>query len=108
MSHSPKYYKELEKPIIFIGNPRSGTTIISEIVMRHPDLGYPSQWHNSFPRSTSINYLRYIFHNAIWNISGQNKQLNKVGFVNKYVFRSSETYSIWTQNLEKDLDFERD
>lgn len=88
----------LKKPIIFIGNPRSGTTIISNIAMRHKDLGFPSNWHNVFPKSTAINYLRFLFQNYLWQIYSQHK----------YAFRSSENYNIWSQNLEQKLDFNRD
>lgn len=88
----------LKKPIIFIGNPRSGTTIISKIVMMHKDLGFPSNWHNAFPKSTWVNYLRYAFQNKLWSIYSNAK----------YAFRSSENYTIWSKNLEQDLDFGRD
>lgn len=88
----------LKKPIIFIGNPRSGTTIISNIAMRHKDLGFPSNWHNIFPKSLAINFLRFLFQNPFWEIYSQHK----------YAFRSSENYTIWSQNLEKELDFGRD
>ncbi len=84
----------LKKPIIFIGNPRSGTTIISNIAMRHRDLGFPSNWHNVFPRSTAINFLRFLFQNPFWQVFGNQK----------WAFRSSENYNIWTHNLEQELD----
>ncbi len=88
----------LKNPIIFIGNPRSGTTIISNIVMRHKDLGFPSNWHNVFPKSTTINFLRFLFQNPLWKVYGRQK----------WAFRSSENYNIWSYNLEQKLDFGRD
>lgn len=101
-------FKELERPIIFIGNPRSGTTIISEIVMRHKDIGYPSQYQNAFPRSTTVNYLRRVFDNKYWRIFGQKKQLNKVNPFNRFVFRTGENYTMWKAIVGPGIDFDRD
>ena len=66
----------IEKPIIFIGTGRSGTTIISEIVMRHRALAFPFNYQNIFFRNPKINLIRNIFDNKFWKIYGQKKQLN--------------------------------
>jgi hypothetical protein len=49
---------ELNKPIIFIGAPRSGTTIISEIIMRHPDIGFISNYDEKIPNYPILSLLR--------------------------------------------------
>ena len=108
MATEVTHYKALEKPIIFIGNPRSGTTIISEIVMRHKDIGFPSQYQNAFPKSTTVNYLRRVFDNKYWRIFGQKKQLNKVNPFNRFVFRTGENYTMWKAITEDSIDFDRD
>jgi hypothetical protein len=102
------HYKELERPIIFIGNPRSGTTIISEIVMRHKDIGFPSQYQNAFPKNTNINYIRRLFDNRYWRFFGQKKQLNKVNPMNRFFFRSGENYTMWKAITSENIDFDRD
>lgn len=97
----------IEKPIIFIGTGRSGTTIISEIVMRHRDLAFPFNYQNIFFRNPKINLIRNIFDNKFWKIYGQKKQLNKVSILNKYIFRPSEAYNMWDYLTGDDIDFSR-
>ncbi len=101
-------HTKLRKPIIFIGNPRSGTSVISEIVMRHKDIGYPSHYQNGFPRNTNINYFRRLFDNRFWRIQGQKKQLNKVNLINRFTFRTGENYPMWRAIVEEHIDFGRD
>ena len=107
MPKNVSQYKELEKPIIFIGNPRSGTSVISEIVMRHEDIGFPSQYQNAFKKKTSINLLRRLFDNGLWRIFGQKRQLNSVSLLNDIVFRTSENYPMWNDIVENHIDFAR-
>lgn len=107
MTEEVKYFKELDKPIIFIGNPRSGTSVISEIVMRNKVIGYPSQFQNRTLKRTNINYLRRLFDNSLWRIHGQKKQLNKVEFIGRYTFRSGENYPMWEAITEDHINFGR-
>ena len=102
-----KEIKELEQPIIFFGNPRSGTSVISEIAMRHKDIGYPSQYQNGLPKITAINYFRRFFDNRFWRIHGQKKQLNKVDFFSRITFRTGENYTVWKEITEDHIDFSR-
>jgi hypothetical protein len=98
----------LDKPIIFIGNPRSGTTIISEIIMRHKDLAFPSNWQNKFYKNSGINYFRLLFDNKLWRLYGQKKQINTVSVFNKYIFRPEESYPMWNYLTGPGVDFSRD
>jgi hypothetical protein len=84
----------IEKPIIFIGTGRSGTTVISGIIMRHRDLAFPSQYQNIFFMNPKINLVRNLFVNKFWKIYGQKKQLNKVSIINKYIFKPAEAYKM--------------
>ncbi len=98
----------LDRPIIFIGNPRSGTTIVSEIVMRHKDLAFPSNYQNKFYKSSNVNIIRLLFDNKFWRFHGQKKQINKVSFFNKYYFRPEESYPMWNYLTGPEVDFSRD
>lgn len=97
----------IEKPIIFIGSGRTGTTIISEIIMRHPDLAFPSNYQKFF-KSHLINLIRCVFDNKIWRNFGQKKQLNKVKFLNKYIFKPDEAYLMWSYLSSENINFSRD
>lgn len=102
-----KDYKELHDPIIFIGSGRSGTTIISEIIMRHPDLAYPSNYQEKYYKFSNVNTIRLIFDNKFWRLYGQKKQLNKVNILNAYYFRPAESYKMWNYLVGEDIDFSK-
>ena len=102
-----KDYKKLQKPIIFIGTGRSGTTIISEIIHRHPDLAYPSNYQNKFPSHPKVNLIRLLFDNPLWRIFGSKKQLNKLSSLNSYIFKADENYSMWAYLTGDTIDFSR-
>jgi omega-hydroxy-beta-dihydromenaquinone-9 sulfotransferase len=97
----------LQKPIIFIGTGRSGTSVISEIIMRHKDLAFPSQYQDKFYKYPKINLIRTLFENNYWRIFGQKKQLNKVSIINKIIFKPSEAYQMWKYLTGNDIDFSR-
>ena len=41
--------RQIDRPIFFIGMPRSGTTLLFATFAAHPDLGWFSQYHERFP-----------------------------------------------------------
>jgi len=97
----------MKKPIFFIGTGRSGTSVIFEIIMRHKDLAFPSQYQDKFYKYPQINFLRNLFDSEIWRIFGQKKQLNRVSILNKYIFKPSEAYQMWEYLTGNDIDFSR-
>ncbi|MEO8116058.1 MAG: sulfotransferase [Bacteroidota bacterium] len=99
--------KTLAKPLVFIGSGRSGSTVISEIIFRHEQLAWPSNYQDKFPASTSVNYLRRFFENKYWHIYGQKPQLNKVSIFNKFIFKPVEAYDFWEQITGNRIDFSR-
>ncbi|MEO7210683.1 MAG: sulfotransferase [Chitinophagaceae bacterium] len=99
--------KTLAKPLVFIGSGRSGSTVISEIIFRHEQLAWPSNYQDKFPASTSVNYFRRFFENKHWHIYGQKPQLNKVSFFNKFIFKPVEAYDFWEQITGDRIDFSR-
>ena len=99
--------ENIEKPLIFIGSGRSGTTIISEIVFRHESLAWPSNYQQNFPSLAPVSLLRIFFENRIWNLQGQKPQLNKVSGVNKFLFKPAEAYGFWEYLTGPDIDFSR-
>ena len=62
---------QIDKPIIFVGTGRSGTTIISEIIMRHPSLAYPSNYNAKSYKYPIISVIRFLFINNFYKIYGQ-------------------------------------
>lgn len=99
--------QKIFRPIIFIGTGRSGTSIISEIISRHKDLAFPSNYQNKFPQLNMINLARLLFQNKFWYIEGQKKQLNKVNFFNPIIFKDSEAYRMWDYITGPQTNFSR-
>lgn len=97
----------LEKPIIFIGTGRSGTTIISEAIMNHRDLAWPSNYQQYFPHNLKINYLRRITDNNYLRLIGNKRQLYNTNLINKILFKPCECYTMWQQLVGNDIDFSR-
>ena len=93
----------LKNPIIFIGAPRSGTTIISEMIFQHPDLAWPSNYQDKFWSWSTVDYLRRVTDNKYWRIIGNKKQLHKSNKLNKYFFKPSEAYPTWSRLTDKDF-----
>ncbi len=99
--------ENISKPVIFIGSGRSGTTIISEIVFRHEELAWPSNYQERFPSLPSINLLRNLFENKLWYLQGQKRQLNKVSALNKFLFKPAEAYNFWEYLTGPSVDFSK-
>ena len=99
--------KNISRPIIVIGSGRSGTTIISEILFRHEDLAWPSNYQEKFPSVPSVNFMRSFFENKLWNLQGQKPQLNKVSKINKILFKPAEAYNFWEYLTGPQIDFSR-
>ncbi len=96
----------LKKPIILFGTGRSGTTVISDIILHHEDLAWHSNYQELFPKSASINYLRRVFDNRLWRIIGMNTQNNK-SLINQVCFRPIERYDFWEAVTGPRIDFSR-
>lgn len=91
-------------PILFIGAPRSGTTVIFEQFALHPDLAWVSNYSKVFPRWKAVNLLRRVFDNKLINARGQKDQFNDVSFGNKWLPRPDESYPFWNAYACKDFD----
>jgi hypothetical protein len=95
-------------PIFFIGFPRSGTTIISEIIFTHNELAWVSNYNVKFKNLAFISIFRRLFDNRFWRFIGQKKQNSKVSLLNKVLFTPAEGYPFWREVLPDHIDFSKD
>ncbi len=95
-------------PIIFIGFPRSGTTIISEIIFQHEDLALISNYQEALPGNVTINIVRRFFENSFWRIMGNKRLKNLPSKLNYFLFRPLEGYKFWERISGKDINFTYD
>lgn len=82
---------------------RSGTTIIFELISRHPDLGWPTNYCASFPNKLWMNSIRRFHDNKLFCIEARKKQYGNVIKGNRFLAKPAEAYSFW--NLYANVDF---
>lgn len=99
--------QQINKPVIFIGTGRSGTTVISEIIMRHPALAYPSNYNARFYKYPIVSIIRYLFVNKFYRIYGKKKQLNTINPIARFSIKPGENYNMWSYLTGKNIDFSR-
>jgi hypothetical protein len=93
---------------VLLGAGRTGTTLVSEILFRHRDLGFPSNYNEKFPLFPRISLIRNVFDNRFWRVFGiKVQELNNASFFNKILFTPSEAWSMWDFITELGDDFSR-
>lgn len=97
----------LASPVIFVGPGRSGSTIISEIILAHESLAWPSNHQEYFPRTALVNLLRPLFDNRFWRVIGEKDQLNKTRFLNSLLPLPAEAFPFWESLTRPGIDFSR-
>jgi len=98
----------MNKTIIFLGMPRSGTTLISEYFSMHKDFAWITNYHEKFKGLFLLNLLVPLSINRYWNISGQKKQYQNVGFLNKIKVTPTEAYDFWEYQVGDKINFSLD
>ena len=89
----------LERPIVVVGAPRTGTSIVFDALARHPDLAFLSQYSGRHPGLPGLNALRPLLDNPLWRVTGAKRQVNAQRWYNRYAFRPSECYPLWGRLL---------
>lgn len=99
--------RHMASPIIFIGPGRSGSTIISEIILAHESLAWPSNHQEYLPRIALVNLLRRVFDNRYWRVVGEKGQLNKTRLLNSLLPSPAEAFPFWEGVTRPGIDFSR-
>ena len=102
-----KIDSRLASPVIFIGPGRSGSTIISEIILAHESLAWPSNHQEYLPRTALVNLLRPLFDNRFWRVIGEKGQLNETRFLNCLLPLPAEAFPFWESLTRPGIDFSR-
>ena len=90
-------------PILIIGVPRSGTTIVFEQFASHSDLAWLSNYSGSYPNWPSVNLLRRFFDNERLSLRGKKDQFGDVPWFNEYIPRPHESYPFWNTHGRADF-----
>ena len=93
----------IDKPIFFIGVPRSGTTVVFEAVARHEAVAWPSIYSRTHPGLPILNILRRFLDNEIIKLEGKKKQHSQVILGNRYLPTPDEAYEFWDKYSQVDF-----
>jgi hypothetical protein len=96
-------------PVFVIGMPRSGTTVISEAISVHEDLGWLSNYSSQLPGLPVVAFLSriidipYIGH----NLRGKKKQNSStISSMRRFLPFSAEAYPVWNRYCRDDFAIE--
>ncbi|MBZ0073201.1 MAG: sulfotransferase [Gammaproteobacteria bacterium] len=95
--------RKIDRPIFFIGVPRSGTTILFEAVAKHPDIGGPLTYHERWPWLLGTGALLPLLDNKVLGLQGRKKQHGGVIPGNRLLPQHAEAYSFWTHYARPDF-----
>lgn len=90
--------KKIKQPIFMIGMPRSGTSILSEAISLHRDLGWISNYLNWFPKCIWFSYLNRITEipKIGFHLRGKKKQGKGLGdHFRRFLPYSAEAFPVW-------------
>ena len=83
----------LNRPIFFIGAPRSGTTIIFESFSSHENLSWFSNRFHKHPTAPIVSlFSRLTFLHIFWGAKAQSRRKS---FLKKHLPYASECYPVW-------------
>lgn len=88
----------INSPVFLIGMPRSGTSIISEAISLHDDLGWISNWVNAFPRCYWLSALNRANSLPVLgaHLRGKKKQKEDISStLRKFLPYSIEAFPVW-------------
>ncbi len=100
MDYLKRLNKEIRQPIFVIGMPRSGTTVISETMSVHEDLGWFSNYFSKLPFFPEISFLTRIFNipKIGWYLRGKKRQDSRFSsYIKKFLPYCSEAYTVWSR-----------
>lgn len=92
------FYNVIKRPIFVIGMPRSGTTVISQAMSVHEDLGWFSNYFEWVPFIPEISLLTRLtsFPKIGPYLMGKKKQDSRLsGFIRRFLPHCSEAYPVW-------------
>jgi omega-hydroxy-beta-dihydromenaquinone-9 sulfotransferase len=94
--HKPR----IDRPVFFIGMPRSGTTVTFSAFATHPDLGWFTQYTHRFPRLMALAALPRIAEAVPFSRAGVERNGETWSVVDRLQINPAESageeYGIWT------------
>ena len=99
----------IDKPIFMIGMPRSGTSVLSEALSLHEDLGWISNYVQQFPYLPCLSILNRFADIPLIGLYMRGKKKQEHGFfpsVKGILPYSIEAFSVWELFFGKRFSFD--
>lgn len=90
-------YVDINRPIFFIGMPRSGTTVIFEAFAAHEEVGWLSNYSFRVPWWPYVTILHRLFGRA----RGKKNQTEKLPIYKRALPEPAEMYNVWERFFGK-------
>lgn len=90
-----RHSADVERPVFFIGMPRSGTTIVFEAFVRHPAVAFPLNYSQRCPRIPQLGILRRALDRRAVQLIGHKRQYGHARLGNRFLPSPSEAYAFW-------------
>jgi len=84
-----------ENPVLFLGMPRSGTTVLFELVIRNKLFAWPSNFTERWPATPALNFWRRVLENKLFSLPGEKGENGGRRKFNRLRVRPSEAYDFW-------------
>jgi len=98
-----------DKPIFMIGMPRSGTSVLSEAISLHENLGWFSNYLNQFPHLPALSILNRFADMPLIGLYIRGKKKQEQGFFptfKRFLPYSIEAFSVWELFFGKRFSFD--
>lgn len=99
----------IDKPIFMIGMPRSGTSVLSEAISLHEDVGWFSNYLNQFPYLPCLSILNRFADIPLIGLYIRGKKKQEEGFwpsLKRFLPYSIEAFSVWELFFGKRFSFD--
>ena len=98
--------RQIDRPIFFIGMPRSGTTLLFATFAAHPDLGWFSQYQERFPSLPGVAAMARAADLIPRSRKGVRRHTDVRRLAQSLQIAPTEAWSIWRQCCGEKFSFE--
>jgi hypothetical protein len=98
--------RQTDRPIFFVGMPRSGTTLLFATFAAHPDLGWFSQYHERFPSLPGVGAMARAADLVPTTRKGVRRHTDVRRLAQRLQIAPTEAWTLWERCCGEKFSFE--